>query len=393
MEKHKINKLKIFLSILIGLIIGGLSFFTFFGIMFSPERKILWTLLCIFFISTIVFLILWNKIISKKVYLLLSLPVLCIITGIIIVQYRYNISNIPVVEEDNVYMWNYIPFTKKSLLAKLDENSNFKITENIPTLDGATALYPIYASFTEAVYPEDIYYNDYEEGLVRCNKTIMAYENLFSGDADIIFCAEPSESQLKMFTDNNINLKMVPIGKDAFVFFVNKENPINNLTIGNIQKIYSGKIKNWKKLGGKYQPIRIFQRPSNSGSQTALAKLMRNNYIKKAKRENVVRGMGTIINRVAVYRNFPNAIGYSFLFFTVKMTKNEQIKLLSIEGIHPSRESIQDNSYPFSVSFYAIYIDSDKKNENIEPFINWILSDQGQSLISKTGYIPIKTGE
>jgi len=72
------------------------------------------------------------------------------------------------------------------------------------------------------------------------------------------------------------------------------------------------------------------------------------------------------------------------------MVKNEQIKLLSIEGIYPSRETIQNGSYPFSDNFYAIFIDNDNKNENIELFIEWMLSDQGQLLISKTGYIPIK---
>jgi len=71
------------------------------------------------------------------------------------------------------------------------------------------------------------------------------------------------------------------------------------------------------------------------------------------------------------------------------MVKNDNIKLLSIEGIFPSRETIQDNSYPLSENFYAIYIDNDNKNENTENFIKWILSRQGQYLISETGYTPI----
>jgi phosphate transport system substrate-binding protein len=62
---------------------------------------------------------------------------------------------------------------------------------------------------------------------------------------------------------------------------------------------------------------------------------------------------------------------------------------LSIEGIYPSKKTIQDGSYPFSDSFYAVFIDTDDKNENIELFIEWMLSNQGQALISKTGYIPI----
>ena len=59
-------------------------------------------------------------------------------------------------------------------------------------------------------------------------------------------------------------------------------------------------------------------------------------------------------------------------------------------GIYPSKETIQDDSYPFSGSFYAIYTDAGAKNENIKPFIEWILSQQGQELIHKTGYVPIK---
>ena len=112
--------------------------------------------------------------------------------------------------------------------------------------------------------------------------------------------------------------------------------------------------------------------------------------IMNPRRENVHQGMGGIINQVADYRNFSNAIGYSFLFFSTEMVKNDQIKLLSIDGIYPSIETIQNGSYPFSNNFYAIYIDNDEKNENIELFIEWILSDQGQYLVRGTGYVPLK---
>ena len=138
------------------------------------------------------------------------------------------------------------------------------------------------------------------------------------------------------------------------------------------------------------QSIRVFQRPENSGSQTMLEKIMGNIPIMEPRREDISEGMGRIINQVAVYKNFSNSIGYSFLFYSTEMVKNDRIKLLSIDGIYPSRETIQDGSYPFSNSFYAIYVDTADKNENIEAFIEWILSDQGQYLIEKTGYTPIK---
>ena len=120
-----------------------------------------------------------------------------------------------------------------------------------------------------------------------------------------------------------------------------------------------------------------------------LKKIMGNVSIMEPRRENVASGMGDIINQVAVYRNFPNAIGYSFLYFSTEMVKNDQIKLISINGIYPSKETIQNNSYPFSDSFYAIFVEDDEKNENIELFIEWILSAQGQELIEKTGYVKL----
>jgi phosphate transport system substrate-binding protein len=339
----------------------------------------------VFYVSLIVFLILWNKIETKKVYLLLLVPVICILTAMAIIGYHIHIREIPTISEE-YHLYRYRPFDENNMLAKLDGKPNLTLTDNLPVLDGATALYPLYASFAQAVYPE----NDKIYRLVSCNTTPKAYDNLLEAKADIIFCAAPSDSQKKQFSDNGANLKLVPIGREAFVFFVNKKNIVDNITIWNIQAIYSGITRNWKELNGANQKIRAFQRPKDSGSQTALEKIMEGIPIMEPGREEVATGMGGIINQVAVYRNFPNAIGYSFLFFSTEMVKNDHIKLLSVEGIYPSRETIQNGTYPFSDSFYAIYIDTDDKNENIDVFIEWILSEQGQALVEKTGYTPIK---
>jgi phosphate transport system substrate-binding protein len=363
--------------------------------------------------SGILFLILWNKIKSKLVYLLFLVPIICIATEIGIItyqqykqytyrkkyqkmyeeyiEYQKSVENIPAVNEYGIYgidLYEYRPFSQYNLLAKLDEESSFKFIDNLPILDGATAFYPVYASFVQAVYPQNDKYYSYE-GIVLCSRTEKAYQNLLENKVDMIFCLEPSDLQLKQFYDNGFKLKLIPIGREAFVFFVNKENPINNLTIDNIRDIYSGKVKNWNKLNGIDQDIMAFQRPENSGSQTILEKIMGNIPVIKPRMEYVAAEMIGIINMVADYRNFPNAIGYSFLQFSTEMVKNDQIKLLSIDGIFPSYEAIQNGSYPFSEIFYAIYIDSDHKNENIDLFIEWILSRQGQTLVSKTGYIPM----
>ena len=384
---------RLIIAILIGLVISFVSFIIFIGLIFSTQRQILMILLCVWYVSIIAFLIVWNLKDTKMVYVLLAVPVVCIAAAAAIIGYHDYTQELPTVEE-NFYPPRYEPFREnnreENLLAKLDEESTLKIIDNVPVLDGATALFPVYAAFIQAVYPEDNYFVLFSP--MNYSGTTRAYENLLEGKADIIFCAEPSVAQTQRFIDNGLKLKLVPIGREAFVFFVNKNNIVNNISIKDIHGIYSGKIKNWRELNGSNQSIRAFQRPKDSGSQTMMEKIMGDTPppLMKPRRENVPEGMGDIINQVAVYRNFPNAIGYSFLFYATTMVNNDQIKLLSVEGVYPSRETIQDNSYPFSDHFYAIYIDNDAKNENTELFIEWILSRQGQELIQKTGYVPVK---
>ncbi len=145
---------------------------------------------------------------------------------------------------------------------------------------------------------------------------------------------------------------MTPIGYEAFVFFVNAGNPVKQLTIEQIQGIYSGTITDWETVGGARGRIQAFQRPENSGSQTALEQLMRGHTIKQPITEEVVSGMEGIIRQTANYRNHGRAIGYSFLFYAVSRANDD--------------------------------------NPNVQKMLDWIVSAQGQDLIQKTGYTPLE---
>ena len=136
-------------------------------------------------------------------------------------------------------------------------------------LDGATALYPVYAAFVQAVYPEvwpesgiEIEYSPYDiqGSTVLCTGTIEAYERLITGQTDMIFAAAPSQDQLDRAAEQGVELRLTPIGKEAFVFFVNSRNPVTDLTVEEIQGIYSGEITNWSEVGGRRESIRPFQR-------------------------------------------------------------------------------------------------------------------------------------
>jgi len=295
----------------------------------------------------------------------------------------------PTVEID-IALWQYIPFSQENKLATLPGNASIQISENLPRLDGATALYPVYASFVQAVYPSTESYHQYNQpaGIVKCSTTPQAFTNLINDDVDIIFTAPPSQAQVATATEKGKTFHSTPIGRDAFVFFVNKNNPVSNLTIEQIQGIYSGAITNWSEVGGNNIAIIAYQRPPDSGSQTALEFFMGNVPIMKPPIERSGSSMTGIFEQVLAYKNHSNAIGFSFLFFTTEMVRNNEIKLLSIEGVTPTKETIKSGHYPFSDSFYAIT--TGNESENMIKFIEWILSDEGQYLIEKTGYVPVR---
>jgi phosphate transport system substrate-binding protein len=184
--------------------------------------------------------------------------------------------------DENIIKQEYVPFTENNKVVLLPEVSTLKLYDNLPSIDGATALYPLYASFVQAVYPEGEYSSSgrykYNNGIflpsIDVNGTKRAYNNLIDGKVDLIFCAKPSFDQVEKAKEMNINFQLTPIGKEAFVFFVNKRNSISNLTTEQIKDIYSGRITNWIELGGKKKEIKVFQRSKNSGSQTMLISIM-----------------------------------------------------------------------------------------------------------------------
>jgi len=286
--------------------------------------------------------------------------------------------------EDEVDLYRYRPFAEDSLLKIPDEAPELTFESNHPRLDGATAAYPVYAAMAQWLY-QGLDEESAEE-TVRCSKTAGGYEALVRGDADVFFGAQPSEAQQKMAEEAGVRLKLTPIGREAFVFFVNAENPVRGLTVEQIRNIYLKNIVNWKDVGGQDERIMPFQRPENSGSQTImLAKVMEGRALPPPLKEEYAEGMGGIIRDVADYRNYSSAIGYSFRFFATGMALSDGIRLLAIDGIEPTAGNIRSGAYPFTVDVYAVT--AGNESENTQKLIEWCLGDQGQRLIEACGYV------
>ena len=345
-------------------------------------------LLCgVAFTLILLLTVIWDRLKIRAVRITaLSALGLCIAVTLGFFSYHKYVDSVPTVADRADILAAYAPSGENSEVKHLDEEAELKLTSDFPVMDGATALYPIYSAFAKAVYPN---YAVDNYSYVRCTTTTQAYENIVTGLADIIFVAGPSEEQQRFAEKNGVELIYTPIGKEAFVFFVNSKNPIADISVEQIKDIYSGKTKKWKELGiNGFGNIRPFQRDEGSGSQTALVKMMDGRELIVPPKENKIDGMVGIIEKTADYRNFKNAIGFSFRFYSTEMVKNNQIKLLKINGNYPDTDSIENGSYPLTSEFYAVT--RSDCTENTKKLIEWICSNQGAELIEKTGYTPIK---
>lgn len=314
-------------------------------------------------------------------------------------------DSLATVDDRNLLLRDYEPFSEGNKLAALGSPASLQLDVREAAglrLDGATALYPVYAAFAQAVYPEpgdqdglviSYFPYDVESSTVVCTGTIDAYERLITGQTDMIFAAAPSQDQLDRAEAAGMELHMTPIGREAFVFFVNSRNPVTGLTVEEIQGIYSGTITNWAEVGGNNQRIRPFQRAENSGSQSALLRLMEGLPLLEPEEEDRIAGMGGIIREVASYRNYRNAIGFSFRFYSTEMVRNGDIRLLALNGVEPTKETIRDGTYPIASDLYAVTAAPagqpplEERSEAAAAFLAWILSEEGQRLVEQTGYV------
>ncbi|MBD5507001.1 MAG: hypothetical protein HDR05_02810 [Lachnospiraceae bacterium] len=299
----------------------------------------------------------------------------------------------------------YYVENEENILAKLDAPSTFTISEpaKMPVLDGAEAAYPIYSAFADACYENIGEIQEYAKQNrwqdpdaampIQFNNSIIAFENLVAGDTDIFFGTKPSAGQQEMAAQAGKELVLTPVGKEAFIFFVNSANPVDGLTSDQIRDIYSGEINNWKEIGGAYARILAFQRPKNSGSQTMMEYFMGNTPLKEPLQTEYYDAMSGIILETANYQNRASAIGYSFRYFATIMVNDmdysDHIKYLSVDGVYPDVETIRSGAYPITTELYAVTL-ADNPNENVELFLEWMTSPQGQQIVADTGYVAIQ---
>ncbi len=207
---------------------------------------------------------------------------------------------------------------------------------------------------------------------------------LMDGSTDICMSSRELKIEEKLkFAEKGIDYREVILGSDALSVIVHPSNKISQLTSEQLEGIFTGAITNWKEVGGDDMKIIAYSRESSSGTY----EFFKDHVMDKKNYASSVLNMpatGAIVQSIS---QTLGAIGYIGLAY---MTGS--IKALSVsydQGttfVEPSLENALDKTYPISRPLYYFY---DVKNEaKVKPFIDFCLSQQGQEIVSKTGYIP-----
>jgi len=272
-----------------------------------------------------------------------------------------------------------------------------------PSIDGSTVAVPMAVEFARqhlGLPDEDA------NSFVAFSTTHNAYVNLITKGSyggwlksqnasmepghpvDIIIATEPSDEELKLAKEQGITLVKKPVCYDAFVFITYKDNPVDSLTLDQIRGIYSGKITNWKQVGGNDIPIVAYQREKNSGSQTAMENMvMGNTRMLPPPTVPVAEFMNKLIDVVAEYRVDNASIGYTYRYYIDTLYKNQNIKILKINGVSSDVEHLRDGSYPLAVCYYGVIRGGEETSVGGK-FLDWMLSPEGQRCIRQAGYTP-----
>lgn len=244
-------------------------------------------------------------------------------------------------------------------------------------IDGSTTVGPISKAFAD-------FYKENHSGV---NITISesgsgnGVKSLMNNACDIANMSRfMKPAEFKSCVDKGILPVAHVVAFDGLAVVVNPKNPVKALTVSQIADIYTGKISNWKQLGGEDAKIVVVSRDTNSGTNETFNELV----LKKAaitKDAEYVGSNGQARTRVNTTKN---AIAYVGLGFV-----DDTVKPLSVEGILPAVKSVSTGKYPIARPLYMFTNGYPKMGSDVYNFVTLHLSKEGREIVSDLGYIPV----
>lgn len=220
-----------------------------------------------------------------------------------------------------------------------------------------------------------------------------SYVGLIEGNYSLIITARlPSEDELNQAKELNVELISKPIALDAFVFILNKGNKVDNLTVEQIQGIYTGQITNWSEINSSlftegWSRITAYQRNDNSGSQELMKSLVMKD-LEMIKEENMVSW--SMIGPFDSTFNDLYGIAYSVYYYKQFMaTYYTNVKFCGVNGVYPCYETIYNQTYPYATEVYVVIRSDLDVNSATYKIRDWLLDVDGQRVVKESGYVPI----
>jgi phosphate transport system substrate-binding protein len=220
--------------------------------------------------------------------------------------------------------------------------------------------------------------------------THPSYVNLIERKVALVFAArEPSDAEINLSRQKGVEIKTFPIARDALVFIVNELNRVNNLSIEQIRDIFSGRLLDWADVGGYKATIYPYRRNRNLG----VPSIARNPRV-KTEETNTKFGPRYKIPHE------PYGLSYSFYYFEKYMVTpyyfdkymadTPCVKLVAVNNVVPSKETIRNATYPLITEVVVAYLSDLPEESPAARIRDWLLTAEGQKVVAESGYVPIK---
>ena len=249
------------------------------------------------------------------------------------------------------------------------EASNTEELSGTLSMNGSTSMEKVIKAVNGA------FMEKYKDVTVNLNLTGSGtgIQEASEGKCDI------GNSSRKLKDEEAEKLEATVVGLDGIALVVNPVNKLEDITIEDLAKVYSGEITNWKDLGGDDKAIVVIGREDGSGTRDGFESIVMGD--KEPQYAQELESTGSVINAVATT---DGAIGYASL-----ANVDETVKALKVDGVEATEENVKSGAYAVQRPFICATL-KDSDNKLVKAYLDFILSDEGQALVAAQGAVPVK---
>jgi phosphate transport system substrate-binding protein len=198
---------------------------------------------------------------------------------------------------------------------------------------------------------------------------------------------EMDKKELALAEKRRIAIRQIPVALDGIAVYVNKANPVKELTLMQLRGIYTGRISNWRDVGGEDRRIVLYSRENNSGTYAFFRRLVLagDDYSPAAQ---TLPGTASVVNAV-IHDKY--GIGYGGIAWETNVNHLAIKQSDSSTAVAPTRNAITGGNYPIARRLYWIFNGEPTGPERA--LLNWVLSPEGQAIAGKVDYVPLARDE